>query len=130
MKLFKQKAQLLKNAVLSNDIDKIRENIVQYKKLDEERKALLSDEVNALEEYYTRVEGCACYVEARVYLQLKGSIEADYIDAVGVYSGGSAKYYKQGMAMCMILDTIDPEWKNSYDFSVPLTDLIYAELEI
>lgn len=130
VKLFKQKAQLLKNAVLSNDIDKIREYIVQYKKLDEERKALLSDEVNALEEYYTRIEGSACYVEARVYLQLKGSIEADYIDAVGVYSGGSAKYYKHGMAMCMILDTIDPEWKNSYDFSVPLTDLIYAELEI
>ena len=128
--LFRQKAQLLRNAVLCNDIDKIREYIVQYKRLDEERKALLSDEVNALEEYYTRVEGTACYVEACVYeMQLPEGFETNYIDAIGEY-GGSGKYYKQGMAMCMILDTIDPEWKQSYDFSEPLINLIYAELEI
>lgn len=129
--LFRQKAQLLRNAVLCNDIDKIREYIVQYKRLDEERKALLSDEVNALEEYYTRVEGTACYVEACVYeMQLPEGFETNYIDAIGEYGGGSGKYYKQGMAMCMILDTIDPEWKQSYDFSEPLINLIYAELEI
>ena len=131
VKLFKQKAQLLKKAVMSNDIDKIREYIVQYKKLNEERKALLSDEVNDLEEYYTRIEGSACYVEACVYkMQLPESFESSYIEAISDYGGGSAKYYKSGMAMCMILDTIAPEWKQNYDFSVPLTDLIYAELEI
>ena len=32
--------------------------------------------------------------------------------------------YKQAGAWLL------PEWKQNYDFSVPLTDLIYAELEI
>lgn len=131
VKLFRQKAQFLKQAVMSNDIDKIREYIVQYKRLDEERKALLSDEINALEEYYTRIEGSACYVEACVYkMQLPEGFESSYIEAISEYGGGSGKYYTTGMVMCMILDTIDPEWKNGYDFSEPLTDLIYAELEI
>ena len=63
-------------------------------------------------------------------MQLPEGFETNYIDAIGEYGGGSGKYYKQGMAMCMILDTIDPEWKQSYDFSEPLINLIYAELEI
>ena len=44
VRLFEQKSELLKKAVKTDDIDKIREYIVEYKKLDEERKTLLSDE--------------------------------------------------------------------------------------
>ena len=117
--------------VITDDIYKIREYIVEYKKLDEERKILLSDEVNSLEDYYTRVEGTACYIEAYVYKTLlPDSFDSNYIDNISTYGRGSGKYYKTGMAMCMILDTINPEWKDSYDFSEPLIDLIYKELEI
>ena len=92
---------------------------------------MLSDEVNALEEYYTRVEGTACYIEACVYKSLlPDSFENNYIETISEYGGGSGKYYKTGMAMCMILDTVNPEWKNGYDFSEPLINLIYTELEI
>ena len=129
--LFEQQAQLLQSAVETNDIDKIREYIVKYKELEQERKALLSDEVNALEDYYTRVEGTACYIEAQVHKTLlPDCFETNYIQTISGYSGGSAKYYKTGMAMCMILDNISPEWKNGYDFSEPLINLIYEELEI
>lgn len=131
VRLFEQKSELLKNAVTTDDIDKIREYIVEYKKLDEERKALLSDKVNSIEEYYTRVEGTACYIEACVYKSLLlDSFETNYIETISEYGGGSGKYYKTGMAMCMILDTLNPEWKNGYDFSEPLINLIYTELEI
>lgn len=129
--LFEQQAQLLQSAVETNDIDMIREYIVKYKELEQERKALLSDEVNTLEDYYTRVEGTACYIEACVHKTLlPDSFETNYIQTISGYSGGSAKYYKTGMAMCMILDNISPEWKNEYDFSKPLINLIYEELEI
>ena len=131
VRLFEQKSELLKKAVKTDDIDKIREYIVEYKKLDEERKTLLSDDVNSVEEYYTRIEGTACYIEACVYKSLlPDSFEDNYIEAISEYGGGSGKYYKTGMAMCMILDTVDPEWKNGYDFSEPLINLIYTELEI
>ena len=131
VRLFEQKSELLKKAVKTDDIDKIREYIVEYKKLDEERKTLLSDEVNSVEEYYTRIEGTACYIEACVYKSLlPDSFENNYIEAISEYGGGSGKYYKTGMAMCMILDTVNPEWKNGYDFSEPLINLIYTELEI
>ncbi len=129
--LFEQQAQLLENAVKTDDIDKIREYIVEYKKLEEARRALLSDEVNAIEDYYTRVEGSAYYIEACVNKTLlPDSFETNYIDTISEYCGGSIKYYNTGMAMCMILDSIDSEWKNGYDFSEPLVNLIYTELEI
>lgn len=131
VRLFEQQSELLKKAVITDDIYKIKEYIVEYKKLDEERKTLLSDEVNFLEDYYTRVEGTACYIEACVYKTLRpDSFDSNYIDNISTYGGGSGKYYKTGMAMCMILDTINPEWKDSYDFSEPLINLIYKELEI
>lgn len=131
VRLFERQSELLKKAVITDDIYKIREYIVEYKKLDGERKTLLSGEVNSIEDYYTRVEGTACYIEACVYKTLlPDNFDSNYIDNISTYGGGSGKYYKTGMAMCMILDTINPAWKDSYDFSEPLINLIYKELEI
>ena len=131
VELFEQQALLLQNAVKTDDIDVIKDYIVEYKKLAENRRTLLLDEVNSLEDYYTRVEGTACYIEACVYKTLlPDSFDSYYIDNISIYGNGSGKYYKTGMAMCMILDTINPEWKDSYDFSEPLINLIYKELEI
>ncbi len=127
--LFERQAALLENAVKTDDIDMIREYIAEYKKLDEQRKALFSGNITALEEYYTRVEGTACYVEACVYqMQLPEKFCSAYIDHISEYGKGSNKYYKSGMAQCMILDTLNPQWKESYDFSEPLINLIYQEL--
>ncbi len=127
--LFRQQAQLLQDAVKTEDVDKLRECIVKYKELDEERKQLLPAEVIALEDYYTRVEGSACYVEACIYKMLApDSFESAYTDIVSGYVDGSAKYYHTGMAQCMILDKLNPEWKDGFDFSEPMIELIYREL--
>ncbi|MDE6674308.1 MAG: hypothetical protein K2K19_05785 [Acetatifactor sp.] len=128
--LFRQQAQLLEDAVKTEDVDRIRECIVKYKELDEERKQLLPAEVIALEDYYTRVEGSACYVEACIYKILApDSFESAYTDIVSEYVDGSAKYYHTGMAQCMILDKLNPEWKAGFDFSEPMMELIYRELD-
>ncbi|MDE7224748.1 MAG: hypothetical protein K2O34_13335 [Acetatifactor sp.] len=129
--LFERQAQLLEDAVKSDDIDRIQECIVKYRELDEERKRLLSEEVASLEDYYTRVEGTAFYVEACIYKMLvPGKLDSNYIDVISEYAKGSTKYYRTGMAQCMILDKLNPEWKKGFDFSEPVIQLIYRELEI
>lgn len=131
VRLFTEQSELLEKAVKCDDIDKISEYMVRYKQLDMQRKALLSEDVKESEEYYTIVEGTACYVEACVYrAQLPDSFAEEYIDNIGEYRKGSSKYYRAGMAQCMILDKLNAEWKNGLDFSEPLTDIIYRELEI
>ena len=127
--LFRQQAQLLEEAVKAEEVDRIRECIVKYKELDEDRKLLLPQEVIALEDYYTRVEGTACYIEACIYKTLlPGLFDGRYLDSISEYSGGSVKYYRTGMAQCMILDKLNPGWKEGFDFSEPVMDLIYREL--
>lgn len=129
--LFTQQAELLENAVKCENIDKLREYMVKYEQLDDQRKALLSEDVISLEEYYTRVEGTARYAEACVYkTEHPEKFTESYIDNIGEYSGGSSKYYRIGMAQCMILDKLNAEWKNGYDFSEPLIELIYKDMEI
>lgn len=127
--LFQKQAQLLEDAVKAEDVDRIRECIVKYRELDQERKQLLSKEVIALEDYYTRVEGTACYIEACIYRRLlPGQFDGRYLDSISEYGGGSVKYYRLGMAQCMILDKLNPGWKEGFDFSEPVMDLIYGEL--
>lgn len=127
--LLRQQAQLLEDAAKTDDVDKIRECIVKYKELDEERRQLLPEEVSALEDYYTRVEGSACYVEACIYrLLAPDRFENTYMDPVSEYVDGSAKYYQMGMAQCMILDRLDPGWKDGFDFSESMMQLIYTIL--
>lgn len=129
--LYEQQALLLEEAVRAEDIAKIRECIVEYKTLDEKRRNLLSGDVTLLEDYYIMMEGMACYIEACVCeIQLPEMYEGNYIDSISEYVGGSGKYYKLGMAQCMILDRLDAEWKKGFDFSEPVMDLIYKELEI
>lgn len=131
VELFKQQAVILENAVKCEEVDKIREYIVQYNKLEQKRNLLLEEEIIKLERYYTTIEGSACYVEAEVCRILEpGRMETDYIDAIGEYAKGTAKYYKVGMAQCMILDKIAPQWKAGYDFSKAPIECIYEFLGI
>lgn len=129
--LFEEQSELLKQAASASDIDKIRDNIVKYNQLEQERNALLSDEIISLENYYETVEGSACYIEMLVYnMQDPENTERDYIADISGYTGGTGKYYKTGMAQCIILDKLNNEWKNDYDFSRPFIDLINEELDI
>ncbi len=114
------------------DVDTLRKVVLQYKQLEQERMGMLSDEVLILEEYYKRLEGSAYYVEGFVYQSLysKEAFQKKYIEDIDMYTEGSTKYYKIGMAQCQILDWLKPEWKTDYDFSECFMDLIYERLGI
>lgn len=77
------------------------------------------------------VEGTAYYVESTAYRMVHTEEEynAYYIDAMDEYTKGSHKYYNMGMAKCRILDKLSEEWKENYDFSASLTDLLYQQME-
>ena len=129
--LFKRQAEILEAAVKSEDIDRIRAYIVEYKKLEEERNALLDEKIIHTEEYYERVEGGAYYVEALMHGEMNPEkFQNDYIGGISEFSNGSSKYYRTGMAQYMIMDVLNPGWKANYDFSEPVMELIYEELEI
>lgn len=127
--LYKEGAGLLKKAAEQEDEKEIRSLILQYKDIQEKRNALLDEAVLKLEDYYTSVEGSACYVEAMAcrYLDEK-RFEDYYMENISIYAKGSSKYYNSGMTQCMILDKLDSTWKTGYDFSKPLVQVIYEEL--
>lgn len=114
------------------DVDTLRNIILQYKQLEEERISMLPEDVLILEAYYTRLEGSAYYVEGCVYQSLysEKAFKEQYVDDLGVYEEGSSKYYKIGMAQCRILDWLSPEWKADYDFSESFMNLIYESLGV
>lgn len=129
--LFTEQLTLLSSAANETDIDKIRELIVQYKELDEQRTSLLSEDAVILENYYTMVEGTAFYVEMNICKsQDEGRYNTQYAGRMTDFADGSSKYYTLGAAQCLLFDRIDEDWKESYDFSVPMNDLIYAELGV
>lgn len=131
VKKYEEQLALLKKMVLSDSIDEIKADLIQYKKLDEERKAILPAEVLILENYYEKVEGTAYYVESTAYkmVHTKEEYNAYYIDSMDNFTAGSHKYYNMGMAKCRILDKLSENWKENYDFSTELTDLLYQQVE-
>ena len=76
------------------------------------------------------MEGTAFYVESTVYgmMHTKEEYEEYYIEPMAHYTDGSQKYYKMGMAKCKILDKFSDGWKENYDFSESLTDLLYEQV--
>lgn len=127
--LYKKSIGLLKKAAITEDTEQIRAFLLQYKDIQKQRNELLGEATQRLENYYTSVEGSACYVEAMVcrYIDEK-KFEENYMEAIDLYAKGSSKYYYSGMAQCMILDKLDSTWKAGYDFSEPLINIIYQKL--
>lgn len=130
--LYEKVLSLLEQAVKANNIDTVKDLVLQYKELEEERKSLLSKECQSVENYYTVLEGSARYVEYQAYEALLSSEEAkkEYVDTISAYGAGSEKYYKIGMAQCMILDKLEPEWGKGYDFSRSFLELIEEKLDL
>lgn len=129
--LFTEQLMLLSSAAKETDIDKIRELIVQYKELDEQRTSLLSKDAVILENYYTVVEGTAFYVEMNICkAQNEEHYNTQYTGRMTDFAEGSSKYYTLGAAQCLLLDRIDENWKKNYDFSVPISELIYNDLGV
>ena len=72
------------------------------------------------------IEGTAYYVEAGAVRYENGDeiYKKNYIKNAPEYVDGNAKYYHLGMLECMLLDELNPEWKNEYSFDKALSDVI------
>lgn len=129
--LFQQEMELLKNALLTADVDKMREYVIKYRKIEKKREKLFTKSILDLEEYYTRVEGSAQYISACIFkYQMPEQFRKVYIENVDFYREGTIKYYNMGMMQCLLLDKLNPDWKVGYDFSTSFMELVYDELEI
>lgn len=129
--LFTEQLEILDKARREKDIDNIREDMLKYKQLDTERRELISGDAEILEDYYTIVEGTAFYVEMMMTeAQSEENFVKEYDGRLTVFAEGSSKYYSLGGAQCLLLDRLDSEWEAGYDFSVPMSELIYEKLGV
>lgn len=118
--------QLLKAAAEEKDTDKMKAVILQYKDLQRQRREKMSPEAITAEQRCELTEGTAYYVEGNVLKALKGEQEYQerYLDTLDAFEGGRGKYYRTGMAKCLILDKLDPDWKEGLDFTESLDQLL------
>ncbi len=127
-KLYARELEILSKVAEKESNCDFQELAIEYIQMAEKRDALLTKEEKASEEFYEMMEGSACYVEACVVRLENGepAYEKLYLENAGEYAEGNAKYYRHGMLECMLLDELDPQWKESYHFDKPLTEVIYG----
>lgn len=108
-------------------MDALKEVLSDYSELRRQRLENMPEEAAEAEIRCELTEGTAYYVESKVYEMLAGkdAYEEQYLDRIGVFEGGRGKYYRTGMAKCLILDKLSPEWKDTFDFSKGLDEVLF-----
>jgi hypothetical protein len=117
--LYEKQADLLCRLVVSDDGRPDAEAVREYIRMSNDIQALLStkagihpDAVKSYANLYELLEGTARYVEARTALALADEdLYGQYLTALKETSFGREKYYKSGMGICLLLDRLDPDWK-------------------
>lgn len=112
------------NGRYAADMGKLKEILSRYGESRRQRLAEMPQEAVEAEIRCELTEGPAYYMEAKVYEMLSGkdAYEEQYLDGISVFEGGRGKYYRTGMAKCLILDQILPDWKNTFDFTMGLDE--------
>lgn len=125
-RLYEKELQILAQLADEENSCDVHEIAIEYISVAEERNSLLSEEVNRSEAFYEMTEGSAYYVESNAVRYENGEqvYRDNYLKNAADYSDGNAKYYHHGMLECMLLDELDPEWKDSYSFDRSLDEVI------
>ncbi len=131
MQLLEKAADMLKNQDISS-IDGLREIVLEYSERRRQRMKEMQKSAREAEIRCELTEGTAYYVEAFVYRMESGeqAYEERYLDSLGTYEGGRGKYYRTGLAKCLLLDVLCPDWKEHFDFSKGLDELLEEYLEV
>ncbi len=124
----KQEMMLLKKALATDvsSIDELRRIVLEYS---ERRAQRMQDMPKAAREAEIRcelTEGTAYYAEAVIYRMMsgEGAYKERYLNHIETYEGGRGKYYRTGLAKCLLLDRLDPDWKESFDFTKGLDEVM------
>lgn len=107
-------------------VDGLHNIVLEYRELRRQRMEKMSKPARDAEIRSELTEGTAYYVESSVYRAISGkqAYEERYLDGIGAYEGGRGKYYRTGLAKCLLLDAVQPEWKEAFDFSEGLDAVI------
>ncbi|HEY8350319.1 MAG TPA: hypothetical protein VIM13_10880 [Clostridia bacterium] len=117
--MYEKQADLLYRLVVSDDGMPDAETVKEYIRARKDTQALLSaktgidiDAVRSYADLYELLEGTARYVEAKAALALSDNeLYGQYLSSLKEISYGREKYYMSGMGICMLLDRLDPVWK-------------------
>ncbi|GAA0799099.1 hypothetical protein GCM10008910_24750 [Faecalicatena orotica] len=134
-KELEQEMRLLKKIVTGSamekgKIDEVRNAVLEYRKLEDGRREKMTQEAADAERRCELTEGTAYYVEGIVLKAEKGSDKGGqtykerYLETLDKYEDGRGKYYRIGMAKCLILDQLSPDWKETMDFSKSLDEML------
>jgi hypothetical protein len=118
--LYKKEGEILYLAINEKEKDKVVNYIGKYIAARNKRTEILKGKLSnqdfktlvTAENYYELIEGTAAYVQLKTDEELKDmGLYKQNIDKLKEFSGKTQKYYKSGMAMCIILDKLDNSWK-------------------
>ncbi len=113
--------KLLKKAVETDPsaIDEIQRIVLEYSECRRRRMEGMEKAARDAEIRCELTEGTAYYVEASVYRTAAGekAYKERYLENLDTYEGGRGKYYRTGFAKCLILDRLNPNWKETFDFT-------------
>ena len=125
-KLYQKELDILGELAKEDGTCDVKEIAIEYLSVSKERDEILTDEENRAESLYEMMEGSAYYVESKAVSYENGEVvyRKNYLDTASEYANGNAKYYHHGMLECMLLDELDPDWKDSYSFDRTLDEVI------
>lgn len=126
-----QELNMLKGIVTGSgmsdgNIDEVKNAVLEYRELEKQRREKMPKEAAAAEQRCELTEGTAYYMEANVLKMQSGEkkYKERYIQTLAEFEGGRGKYYQIGMAKCLILDALSPDWKETLDFTKSLDELL------
>jgi len=126
-KLYTQENKALRDMHQMQDKGELKEGISRYLTIREQRMQTFRQKYGdkkwnllmVLENYYEKVEGTARYTEAKAARLLGDEdLYREYLYSLQVSMDGKEKYYRSGMAMCLIFDELNSSWKEEV-FSRP-----------
>ena len=122
---FADKIEKLLKAYYTQDNEETLTLIKEYFEITDERNEVIGLELANVEDFYKTIEGSASYIEANSYMiqNNRKMFEDRYILDFN-YTNGGSNYYNIGMLECFILDKLDKDWKDNYDFSKTLDDIL------
>lgn len=124
--LFTKELEILSAVTNEENTSDFRKIAIEYISVANKRDELLSDAEKATENFYEVMEGTAFYVESQIVRYENGDAiyRKNFCDKASEYAEGNAKYYRLGMLQSMLLDKLDPNWKDTYSFDRALDDVI------
>ncbi|MBP7176322.1 MAG: hypothetical protein KBA53_08945 [Thermoclostridium sp.] len=125
--LYARENEALYDILQLHDKGELKEKISRYLTIREERMHTFRQKygdgktnlLNLLENYYEKVEGTARYTEAQTARLLgDDDLYREYVQSLQVNMDGNEKYYRSGMATCLLFDELSTDWKEEV-FSKP-----------